>query len=66
MEPVFGSLVVAGVAGLTRALSTKAEQIVEVVEGRLHSNDPPEQARVVLIVEPKHNAQAVDGMKLGR
>lgn len=49
MEPFSGLVVVAGVAGLTKALSSNTERIVEALERRLDHESASLPDRVVIV-----------------
>lgn len=63
MEPISGFVVIAGVAGLTKALSSNTERILNALDGQ--PSKAVQHERVVIVEVPVPDIMAEDSMKLG-
>ena len=59
MDPFSGLVVVAGVAGVTKALSANAERIISAIEHRFHRHVEP-QARIVIVTGDASDSRVSD------
>ena len=59
MDPFSGLIVVAGVAGVTKALSANAERIISAIEDRF-SHSVERQARIVIVSSDSSKSEVSD------
>ena len=59
MDPFSGLVVVAGVAGVTKALSANAERIISAIEDKFHRSVEP-QARIVIVTREASDSSVSD------